>query len=78
MARYFFHLYDSTQTPDDDGIELANMTAARDHATRGLRDTVGHQAFDGILHMNQRIEIADHGGQVLGIVHFADAMEIVG
>jgi hypothetical protein len=78
MSRYFFHHYDGSICVDDEGTELASLDAARAFALRAIRDTAGHQLFDGTLHLTQRIEIAERSGEVVGIVRFSDAVTIVG
>jgi hypothetical protein len=32
MPMYYFHLYDDVEVLDDDGTDLINLAAARDHA----------------------------------------------
>jgi hypothetical protein len=38
MPMYYFHLYDDAPLLDDDGTELINLAAARDHAAGVARE----------------------------------------
>jgi len=40
MPRYFFDLHDGTVFRDEQGVELPDLAAAREEATRALADTV--------------------------------------
>ena len=38
MPMYYFNLYDHVEVLDDDGTDLINLAAARDHAARVARE----------------------------------------
>ena len=38
MPMYYFHLYDDVEVLDDDGTDLINLVAARDHAAGVARE----------------------------------------
>jgi hypothetical protein len=40
MSRFFFHLTSSYDTPDDVGVELDNLAAARCHAVKMIADVL--------------------------------------
>ena len=71
MPRYFFHLYDGSSAPDQDGTELPDIYTAQAQAIRTsgeiLRD-MGAKFWDGT---DWRLEVADARGQILFILRFS-------
>ncbi len=65
MPRYFFDTYDGDHfLPDDQGIELENLAAAKAEASRGLADMAGDELPDG----DQRsfvVRVRDEAGEVV-------------
>lgn len=69
MARYFFHIRDaSVVIPDDEGIELRDMHAARIEARQSAVDLGTAQMRLGQGIDRHAIEIADCHGKVLETV----------
>lgn len=40
MSKYFFHLTSSHDTPDDEGVDLESLEAARCHAVKMIADVL--------------------------------------
>lgn len=77
MPRFFFHLHNDVDCPDDEGVELPDLEAARVHASRTARFTAGETVKDhGHIVGDHRIDIENGDGQVLDSVYFRDAVKI--
>ena len=77
MSHYFLHLHNRTGfTRDDEGLELADLAAARDEAIRNIRGILSSEILGGRVDLNGRVEIADGDGTVLAVVQFTDAVQL--
>ena len=77
VQRFYFHLHNDVEAPDPDGVELADLEAARHHALRDSRFTVSETIKEtGRLNLSHRIDIEDEDGTVLDTIHFRDAVTI--
>jgi hypothetical protein len=77
--RYFFHIMNGQgRTDDDEGSELASLDEARAHAVDGIRSMLADETRRGHMDLNGRIEVTDADGAELAVVHFQDAVSIVG
>lgn len=77
MPPYFFHLHNDVDAPDDEGVELPDLDAARAHATTLVRFTFGETAKDeGRVVLHHRIDIEDESRAVLDTVYFRDAVKV--
>lgn len=77
MARYFFHLLNDVDAPDNEGKELPNLEAAREHACRNIRFTAGEIIKErGDLVLSHRIQIEDAERNVLDTIYFRDVLNI--
>ena len=67
MARYFFHLRDGdTLLPDDEGLELLDLEAARGYAIESARQLLSQAALRGTAaSLHQLIQVLDEGGQTV-------------
>ena len=75
MPRFYFPLHDDGYVPDDEGVELPNLDAARAHAVRCAALTFGELAKDeGRVVLHHRIDIEDERHVVLETVFFRDAV----
>jgi hypothetical protein len=78
MPRYFFHLRDHTdEVLDPEGVELADLEAAKETALRAARDTMSHDMQAGKLDLRYRIDVEDDAGHVVHSIQFSDAFETV-
>jgi hypothetical protein len=77
VPRFYFHLHNDIDVPDDEGVDLPDLNAARAHAARQARVTFGETAKDeGRVVLHHRIDIENEQGTVLDTVHFRDAVSV--
>ena len=76
-VRYYFHLYNDIDVPDEEGKELPGLTAAREWAASQARILFGEMAKEqGRVVLSHRIDIEDSGGQVLATVSFGEVVNV--
>jgi hypothetical protein len=79
MARYYLHIHNSHGAAEDnEGMEAANLSEAREKAVQGIRSLLGAEAENGHINFKGRIDISDATGKVLLSVPFKEAMTVVG
>ena len=74
MPRYFFHIHDGTEFPDNDGTELPDLEAARHEAVRLAGHVITHigpKFWDEHHKATWRLEIADNDGTTLARLRFS-------
>ena len=77
MPRYYFHLLNDVDAPDEEGKELPDLEAARKQAIANVRFTAGQTLTEqGQLTLSHRIQIEDGEGNVLDTVYFRDVLNI--
>jgi hypothetical protein len=70
---YYFHLYDDAQLLDDDGTELINLAAARDHAAGVARElTFKNADFMQEAWAKWTMRVHDHEGTELFSLAMSD------
>ena len=77
MPRFYFHLINDMDVPDDEGQDLPDLAAARAVAVSQARALIGETAKDQarvVLH--HRIDIEDEAGTVLDPVLFRDVVSV--
>lgn len=77
MPRFFFHLHNGEECPDTEGVELADVEAARQEAIRSARSIMAGEVIEGRLPLRDVIEVADEAGATVTRLPFRDAVEIV-
>lgn len=78
MARYFLNLWECGKlTSDDEGVELADLEAARTAAVAAARDMMSAEVRSGKLCLGCGIEVRKDGEVVLK-VPFRDAVVVTG
>jgi hypothetical protein len=78
MPRFYFHLYNDVVVMDEEGTELADAAAAREHAIEEARVMVCESVKEGHLNLDHRIEVTEDGGGPVATVTFRDAFTIEG
>jgi hypothetical protein len=78
MPRFYFHLYNDIVVMDEEGADLADAAAAREHAIEECRVMVCESVKNGHLNLDHRIEVAEEGGGRVATVTFRDAFTIEG
>jgi hypothetical protein len=76
VPRYFFNVYDDVVAPDEEGMELPNLQAARLHAMAGARDLIVSQVKHGYMVRSHWIDVADDQGVVVLSITFGEAVEV--
>lgn len=76
---YFFHLLDGADILlDPEGRQLAGLEVVKAIALREARMLISHEALNGAIDFNQRIEVRDGAGKVLHRLEFTDAALVLG
>ncbi|MBB5687462.1 DUF6894 family protein [Sphingobium boeckii] len=79
MPRYFFHLHEcGTITPDVEGQELLDDSAAQVEALRLARNIMAGEIEGGRLCLLCRIEVHDAQGTMVMAMPFKDAVVVTG
>lgn len=78
MARFYLHLYNRIGfVRDEEGEELPDIAAACEQALQGIRSVLSEEARAGIIDLRGRIEITGAGGELLAVVPFREAVELL-
>ena len=78
VPQFYFHVLDDLDTSDDEGAELADLGAARDHAMRAARVLMSESLVkDGKITLHHCIDIEDEAHAVLETVAFDDAVTVI-
>jgi len=71
MGRFYFHLQADDQiVPDDEGVDLPNLSAAEHEAILAVRELLAEAIKNGRPEVPKAFVIADEEGRALSIVPF--------
>jgi hypothetical protein len=77
VPRFYFHLLNDVDAPDQEGVELPDLNAALEQAVRNARFTAAETLKEtGRIVLRHRIDIEDERGHVLQTVHFGDVVKV--
>jgi hypothetical protein len=77
MPRFFFHLHNDIDVPDDDGVELPDLDAAREYARENVLGIAGQTLKEqGRITLHHRIDIENEHGAVLETIMFRDVLHV--
>jgi hypothetical protein len=76
MPKYYFHLHNDINAPDEHGQELPDDRAALELALESARDVASASVRHGHLDLRHFIICIDGTGREVGIVTFADAVSV--
>ena len=76
MPRYFFHLRNSEDVPDEEGMELPDGAAAEAEALRSVRAMASQAVLDGHLDLNHYIRVEDTHGDTIAQVNYGDVVTV--
>jgi hypothetical protein len=76
--RYYFHLRNDVDAPDDEGRELGSIEAAREIACEEARMLAADEVGRGHLNLDHAIEVTDGAGVPLFRVAFGEAVTVSG
>jgi len=75
MGRFYFHLKQNNELlPDEEGIELPSVEAARTEALKTVRELVSQAITAGKPNVPEALVIADEAGRTLEIVPLASVL----
>jgi hypothetical protein len=75
MGRFYFHLRAGDElTPDEEGVDLPDFSAARSEAIEAARELLAQAIKDGRPEVPEAFVIADEAGQELGTVPLATVL----
>lgn len=77
MTRYFLHLHNDIDAPDEQGQEFPDDRSALECAMHCARDVASTEVRGGNLNLNHFIICVTEEGREVGIVRFADAVRVV-
>jgi hypothetical protein len=77
-VRFYFHLFNDIDVPDEEGIEFADLAEAHESAVEQARGLIGEVAkSEARIVLSHRIEIEDSSGAMLDTIYFRDVISIV-
>ena len=77
VPRFYFHLHDDMDVPDDLGVELPSLESAIAYAFDQTRHLAGQMVIEtGRLALGHRIDVEDENGTVLDSVEFRDVIKV--
>jgi hypothetical protein len=74
VPRFFFHVHDSLDAPDEEGREFASAEEACATAIAEARCLVAAEALTGRIGLNHHIVVVDESGAIVSDVRFKDAV----
>ena len=79
MPRFYFHLFNDMDVPDDEGKELRDLKAAREHAACEARTFMGETLKEKAhINLGHRIDIEDELHALVATVWFKDVVKVDG
>ena len=76
MPRFFLHLRNRVDVPDEEGVELPDAYSAIAEAFHSAREIAAWDVREGRLNLRHRIDVEDEQHQHVGTVTFADAVVV--
>jgi hypothetical protein len=76
VPRYFFHLHNDIDSPDEEGAEHANDREAMECALDNCREMASASVRKGHLDLRHFIICVAEDGREVGIVRFGDAITV--
>jgi hypothetical protein len=70
MPRFYFNIYDGTEKPDGEGIELADLAHARAEAIRAAGEMI-REMGDDLAGGQWQMRVADESGRTLLTLRFS-------
>ena len=78
MQRFFFHLFDDFDFPDEEGLLLRNREEALAKARIAATELACEEVKSGKLSLDHRVVVSDEAGRVVGTVAFKDVVRVQG
>ena len=78
VPRYFFDLHNDLEVIDEEGCDLADLAAAKEHALAEAREMIQASASEtGKIDLCHRIDVRDESGGIVHSLRFEDAVSFV-
>jgi hypothetical protein len=77
MPRFYFHVHESHDAIDKEGIDLPDLHSGYAEGMAGLRGIISEQVRNGLLLTCTSVKITDNQGECLAFITFMDAMEML-
>jgi hypothetical protein len=78
MAHYFFHLRDGVDVLlDEEGRDLIDIGAIKQAALTEVRFMISSDALEGVIRLDQRLDVEGTNGSIVYTLAFTDAVKIV-
>jgi hypothetical protein len=79
IPRFYFHLRNDLDVPDEEGLDFPDIEAAREHAFKDARFASRKPRWnEGKINFEHSIDIEDEEGCVLDTVWFPDTVKVEG
>ena len=79
VPRFYFHLRNDMDVPDEEGKDLPDLESARAHAERLARFEASEAVKEqGRVVLNHRIDVEDDQHRILHPVWFRDVVQVEG
>jgi hypothetical protein len=79
VPRFYFHLHNDLDVPDDEGVDLPDLEGAVEYARCSARGTMAQTLKDeGHINFKHWIDVEDGQGNVLATVKFAHSVRVDG
>jgi hypothetical protein len=77
VPRFFFDLHNDMEAPDEEGVELPGLEAAKAHALCEARTMIRASVAESAkINLCHHIDVRDETGTVVYVVHFEDAVTV--
>jgi len=76
VPRFYFHLFDDTQSPEEEGRELPSSEVAFEIARAEAREMASAEVLQGRLNLAHHVEVTDEFGRIVSTVRFRDVVEV--
>ena len=77
MPRYYFHVFDELDCPDEEGAELPDIVAAQSYAAQAILSIMADEMTrTARIRLRDRIDIEDERGATVATLHFGDVLKI--
>lgn len=77
MPRYHLHVYNRIgHVLDEEGMELADLAAAREKALEGIRAIVAEEAKAGRIDLAGHVDITDGSDELVDTIVFREAFKL--
>jgi hypothetical protein len=77
VPHYFFDLHNDIEAIDSEGRDFPDVEAAKVNAIREVREMMCESVQTGRVNLSHRIDVRDESGQVIHVVRFGEAVQVI-